>query len=149
MEVAKYLSVVFASMIKFFGGPLTGLALKITWFETAICSVVGMMITVALITFFGDYIQRFFTRLFQRGEPKKKKKFTRSNRLAVRVRRKFGLIGISFLTPILFSPIGGAILALAFRYHKRDILLNMLLSACVWGVIQSLFLYYAKDLFSK
>lgn len=146
MEVAKYLSVIFASMIKFFGGPLTGLALKITWIETAICSVIGMMITVALITFFGDSIQRFFTRIFQKGEPKKKKKFTRSNKLAVRVRRKFGLIGISFLTPILFSPIGGAILALAFRYHKRDIIVNMLVSACVWGVIQCLFLYYAKDI---
>ena len=145
MEVAKYLSVVFASMIKFFGGPLTGLALKITWFETAVCSVIGMMITVALITFFGDYIQKFLTKLFQRGEPKKKKKFTRSNRLAIRIRRRFGLIGISFLTPILFSPIGGAILALAFRYEKRAIMLNMLLSACVWGIIQSLFLYYAKD----
>lgn len=146
MEVAKYLSVIFASMIKFFGGPLTGLALKITWIETAICSVIGMMITVALITFFGDYIQRFFTRVFQKGEPKKKKKFTRSNKLAVRVRRRFGLLGISFLTPILFSPIGGAILALAFRYHKRDIIVNMLVSACVWGVIQCLFLYYAKDI---
>jgi len=147
MEVAKYLSVIFASMIKFFGGPLTGLALKITWIETAICSVIGMMITVALITFFGDYIQRFFTRVFQKGEPKKKKKFTRSNKLAVRVRRRFGLLGISFLTPILFSPIGGAILALAFRYHKRDIIVNMLVSACVWGVIQCLFVYYAKDIF--
>lgn len=146
MEVAKYLSVIFASMIKFFGGPLTGLALKITWIETAICSVIGMMITVALITFFGDYIQRFFTKVFQKGEPKKKKKFTRSNKLAVRVRRRFGLLGISFLTPILFSPIGGAILALAFRYHKRDIIVNMLVSACVWGVIQCLFLYYAKDI---
>lgn len=145
MEVAKYLSVIFASMIKFFGGPLTGLALKITWIETAVCSVIGMMITVALVTFFGDYIQRFFTRIFQRGEPKKKKKFTRSNRLAVRVRIRFGLMGISFLTPILFSPIGGAILALAFRYHKKDIMLNMLASACVWGVIQCLFVYYAKD----
>lgn len=145
MEVAKYLSVIFASMIKFFGGPLTGLALKITWIETAVCSVIGMMITVALVTFFGDYIQRFFTRIFQRGEPKKKKKFTRSNRLAVRVRIKFGLMGISFLTPILFSPIGGAILALAFRYHKKDIILNMLASACVWGIIQCLFVYYAKD----
>jgi uncharacterized membrane protein len=146
MEVAKYLSVIFASMIKFFGGPLTGLALKITWIETAVCSVIGMMITVALITFFGGYIQQLFTRIFQKGEPKKKKKFTRTNRLAIRIRRKFGLNGISFLTPILFSPIGGAVLALAFRYPKRNIMLSMLVSACGWGIIQSLFLYYAKAL---
>ncbi|WP_337043329.1 hypothetical protein [Emticicia sp. 17c] len=134
-------------MIKFLGGPLTGLALKITWIETAVCSVVGMMITVSLITYSGDYIQRSFTRIFQRKT--KKKVFTKSTRLAVRVRRKFGLIGISFLTPILFSPIGGAILALAFRYHKGAIMFNMLISACVWGIIQSLFLYYAKDYFFK
>ncbi len=146
MEVAKYLSVIFASMIKFFGGPITGVTLKITWIETAVCSVIGMMITVALVTFFGDYIQRVFTRIFQRGEPKKKKKFTRSNRMAIKIRRKFGLNGISFLTPILFSPIGGAILALAFRYEKKNIMLSMLVSACAWGIIQSLFVYYAKAL---
>lgn len=133
-------------MIKFFGGPITGVTLKITWIETAVCSVIGMMITVALVTFFGDYIQRFFTRIFQRGEPKKKKKFTRSNRMAIKIRRKFGLNGISFLTPILFSPVGGAILALAFRYEKKSIMLSMLVSACAWGVIQSLFVYYAKAL---
>jgi len=130
-------------MIKFIGGPLTGLSLDITWVETAICSVIGMMITVILVIFFGDYIRTLWGRFFK--SKNKKKIFSKSTRLAIRVRRKFGLVGISFLTPILFSPIGGAILALAFRYHKKEILLNMLLSACVWGVIQSLFFYYAKE----
>lgn len=146
MEVAKYISVILASMIKFFGGPITGLALKITWVETAICSVVGMMITVSLITFFGSQIGQLFSGIFQRKT--KRRVFTKSNRIAIRVRRKFGLIGISFLTPILFSPILGAILAIAFRYQKKEILLNMLISACVWGVIQSLFLYYARHIFT-
>lgn len=147
MEVAKYISVILASMIKFFGGPITGWALKITWIETAICSVIGMMVTVTLVTFFGNYIGQFFSNIFRRKT--KKKVFTKSNRLAIKVRRRFGLIGISFLTPILFSPILGAILAIAFRYQKKEIILNMLLSACVWGIIQSLFLYYLRDIFTN
>ena len=58
MNFAKYISVIAISMIKFAGGPLTGLALRLGWVETAICSVIGMMITVSLIVFLGEFIQK-------------------------------------------------------------------------------------------
>jgi predicted tellurium resistance membrane protein TerC len=62
MNFAKYLSVIAISMLKFAGGPLTGLAIKLSWIETAICSVVGMMITVSLIVFSGDFIRNIFRK---------------------------------------------------------------------------------------
>lgn len=144
MDFAKYFSVIAISMLKFAGGPLTGLALKLGWIETAICSVIGMMTTVALIVFSGDFIQKTWTRLFPKKE--KPKKFTKINRLAIKTRRKFGLIGIAWLTPILFTPIGGAAIAMAFRYEKREILIQMLISAMAWAIIQTLFFYFLKDL---
>lgn len=49
MNFAKYISVIAISMLKFMGGPLTGLTLNLSWIETAICSVIGMMITVVLV----------------------------------------------------------------------------------------------------
>ena len=144
MNFAKYISVIAISMLKFAGGPLTGLALKLAWVETAICSVVGMMITVVLIVFSSDFIQNLWIRFFPKKE--KAKKFTKLNRLAIKTRRKFGLVGIALLTPIFFTPIGGAALAMAFRYERRAIILQMLISAVVWAIVQTLFFYFLKDL---
>jgi hypothetical protein len=144
MNFAKYISVIAISMLKFAGGPLTGLALKLGWIETAICSAIGMMITVTLIVFSSDFIQKMWARVSPKKE--KAKKFTKMNRLAIKTRRKFGLIGIAFLTPLLFTPVGGAVLATAFRYEKREIIIQMLISAVVWAIIQTLFFFFLKDL---
>lgn len=142
MNFAKYLSVIAVSMLKFAGGPLTGLAIKLSWIETAICSVVGMMLTVSLIVFSGDFIRK----IFRKDKPKK---FTKMTRFGVKIRRKFGLIGIAFLTPILFTPPVGAALSIAFRYDKKEILVQMLISAVAWALAQTLFFYFVKDLIFK
>ena len=142
MNFAKYISVIAISMLKFAGGPLTGLALKLTWVEAAVCSVVGMMLTVTLVTFSGDFLRRFF----QKTKPKR---FTKMTRFGVKIRQKFGLSGIALLTPILFTPPIGAALSVAFRYDKRAIILQMLISAMAWAVVQCLFFYFVKDLIFK
>ena len=139
MNFAKYLSVIAISMLKFAGGPLTGLAIKLSWIETAICSVVGMMITVFLIVFSGDFIRNRFYK-------DKPKKFTKMTRYGVKIRQKFGLAGIAFLTPLLFTPPVGAALSMAFRYDKKAILLQMFISAVAWAIVQTLFFFYVKDL---
>jgi len=41
--IAKYISVILASTIKFIGGPLAGLALQLSWYETASCTIIGMI----------------------------------------------------------------------------------------------------------
>ncbi|WP_353722658.1 hypothetical protein [Dyadobacter sp. 676] len=62
------------------------------------------------------------------------KKFTKTNRIAVNIWRKFGIVGIAFLTPPLFTPLFGPILAVAFRVPKASIFLWMSASALVWGL---------------
>lgn len=143
MNWAGYFATITASMIKFVAGPLVGLATKLHWVETTICTIIGMMLTVIVLMFFGVFIGKFFK------SNKPKKKFTKTNRLAVKVRSKFGLIGVAGLTPLLFTPIGGTVLALAFRYPKGQILSHMFVSASVWAVVQTLFFYFVKDLIIK
>ncbi len=131
-------------MLKFMFGPITGLSLQLGWVETAICTVIGMMLMIILVVFASAFLQKLSSRFFPRKE--KPKKFTKMTRLAIKIRRKFGLIGIAFLTPIIFTPPIGAVLATAFRYPKQAILLNMLISAVAWAIVQSLFFFYVKDL---
>lgn len=126
----KYLSVAAASTLKFFGGPITGVILKLTWIETALCSVAGMMFSVFLLTFVGKGIQSLVKK-YRKSAPKK---FSRTNRIAVNIWKKFGIIGIAFLTPPLFTPIFGPILAVAFKVPRASIFLWMFVSATVWGL---------------
>ncbi len=140
MNLTGYFATITASMLKFLGGPLVGLGLKLHWVETAICTIIGMMITVSLVMFLGEVISKFFK------SKKPQKRFTKTRRFAVKIRRRFGLIGIAALTPLIFSPAGGAVLAMAFKYSKTAIFINMLVSAVVWAVLQCLFFYFAWDL---
>ncbi|NIJ56077.1 hypothetical protein [Dyadobacter arcticus] len=126
----KYFSVALASTLKFFGGPIAGVILKLTWIETAICSAIGMMFTVLLLTYIGGGIQA----LIKKHRKSKPKKFTRTNRIAVNIWRRFGIIGIAFLTPPLFTPIFGPILAIAFKVPRASIFLWMSISAIIWGL---------------
>ncbi|MCF0043498.1 hypothetical protein [Dyadobacter fanqingshengii] len=126
----KYLSVALASTLKFFGGPIAGVVLKLTWIETAICSAIGMMFSVLILTYVGGAIQGFIKK--RRKTPPKK--FSRTNRIAVNIWKRFGIIGIAFLTPPLFTPLFGPILAVAFKVPRPAIFLWMSISAIVWGL---------------
>ncbi len=142
MPFAKYLSVIITSAIKFVGGPLSGAALGLTWFETAACTTVGMMLSVVAVTYAGAVLQA----LLQRYRPGPAKRFTRRTRLAVRVWQRSGLLGIALLTPILLTPIGGTALAVSFRVSRGLLLLYMLGSAIGWSIVQTLVLYQIPGL---
>lgn len=137
MVYARYVSVILASTLKFLGGPLTGLALGLHWLETALCSTLGMMISVVLVTYAGAAIRALIARF----RPQKPKLFTKRTRLAVRIWKRFGMAGIAFLTPLILTPIGGTALAVSFGVHRGQLLLYMLLSGLGWAAVQTLVLY--------
>ncbi|WP_025764031.1 hypothetical protein [Dyadobacter tibetensis] len=128
-EIVKYLSVAFASALKFFGGPITGVVLELNWIETALASATGMMAMVFFLTYVGKWVQKKINAY--RKTPSKR--FTKSNRMAVRIWKKFGIIGIAFLTPPLFTPIFGPLLAVGFKVPRNSIFIWMAISAIIWG----------------
>lgn len=141
MQVAKYISVLLASTLKFVGGPLAGLALGLSWTETAICTILGMMLSVTLVVFAGAVLEQVSAR-FRRGPAKR---FSRKTRLAVKIWQRAGMAGIAFLTPILLTPIGGTALAVSFRVNRVKLIGYMLVSAVVWAVVQTLLVYQLKN----
>lgn len=144
MNYAKYISVALASMLKFIGGPLAGLALKLTWLETALCTLGGMMASVLLVVFAGTALNR----LLQRYRKTKPRLFTKRTRLAVRIWQRAGLAGIALLTPLLLTPIGGTALAVSFRVPIVRIVLAMLASGSFWGIVLTYLTYQVPELFN-
>lgn len=142
MPIGTYISVVLASMLKFVGGPIAGVALGLPWPLTLLFTVTGMMLSVLIVIFAGRALERVSQR-YQRQRPKL---FTRRTRLAIRVWKRSGLFGIALLTPLLLTPIGGAALAVSFRAGALPILLYMLVSALFWGLVFTLALYQIPGL---
>ena len=134
---AEYLSVIGAAIFKFFAGPLTGFALGLHWLETALCSALGMMIAVVVTTYTGELIRRIMSR-YRTTPPRR---FSRLSRLAVKAWQRFGMMGIAILTPLLFTPIGGTVIAVAFRVPRPIIFGWMLLSALFLGGLLSYLTY--------
>lgn len=140
--IAKYFSVYFLSMLKFIAGPLTGFATGINFFETCIFTVLGMMTSVFLFSYFGKLLREKILKRFFIN----KKRFTRKNRQFVSIWKSYGMFGISFLTPVLFSPIGGTVLitSLGGMSHKRKLFGYMFFSACFWSVIYTTIIHQFK-----
>lgn len=143
MPWAKYISVVLASMVKFVAGPVTGIALGLKWWETALCTVVGMMLSVVVFLFLGTAIQHLISRYRKQKPPL----FSKRTRLAVRVWKKSGMTGIAFLTPLLFTPIGGTLIAVSFKVPRLTIITQMLFWGVILGVVITLVVYEFRSFF--
>lgn len=118
-------------MIKFFGGPIAGFLTGVPIQKTIFLSAGGMMMAVILTTIFAKAINKF---LESRAKTKKQI-FTKRARFSVKIWQKLGLFGIALLTPVLFTPIGGTLMALSFRANVFKMIGYMLISAIFWGFI--------------
>ena len=95
-----YVTIYLLCMFKIIFGPTMGYAAGLHPLETVGLTVAGMMTTVIIFSYLGEKIkEKFLSKYF-----KPKKIFTKRNRRFVKIWRKYGEIGIAFLTPILLSP---------------------------------------------
>ena len=146
-EILKLITVILFSAIKFF------VALPYSY-------AIGMSFTQAVLTtcigglggfFFFYYISGFLIDfLRERGFLKKKKKkrkkgkkiFSRKNKMIVKTKHTYGLIGILVLTPIILSlPVGAFLLRKYYKTNKWAIPL-MCLSIILCSFITLSLLYF-------
>ncbi len=144
-EVLRIVPVFLASMAKFFLGPLAGYAGGLPIFTTMIITVAGMMTTIFLFAYLGEWLHKKFPHWFK----KKEKKLEAPDSRMTRIWKKYGLKGIAFLTPVLLSPIGGGIFAVASGSPKGKIILYMFISALFWVGPQTYLVYYGFDALKK
>lgn len=117
-------------MVKFVAAPVAGIAAGLSVPLIWGLSVAGMMTTVVLVSGVGKV---WALHLRRKRQQKGKPLFSRKSRRIVGIFRRFGMGGIAFLTPILFSPIGGTVIATQLHVPRWRILLHMLWSAVLWG----------------
>ncbi len=142
MPFGKYFTVIALTALKFFNGPIAGIVMDLTWYETAVCSIIGMMLMVTLMSFLGRQVQVWISN-YRKTKPKL---FSKRSRFAVKIWLKLGIWGIACFTPLFFTPIGGTLLALSFKVPIPKILFSMLVFAVFWGVILTFAMFQVSEL---
>lgn len=140
-EVLTIIAIYLSTTLKIIFGPVMGYAAGLPPLVTVIITVAGMMTTVVVFTFLGEQLRKKIARRFF----KKKKKFTPRNRRFVKIWRKYGELGVSFLTPILLSPPGGSILVMALGGSRRKTIAYMFLWGVFWVTLITYTFYYSGD----
>ena len=71
------------------------------------------------------------------------KVFTKRNRFIIKVKKRFGLYGIAFLSPVLLSQPLGAFLAERFFKDKKKVIFAMSIAVMFWSLaLYFLFLFF-------
>lgn len=126
-----FLGIYFLCLFKFIAGPLLGYAAGFGLWEIVAVTVSGMMTSVVLFSFLGEWFKKNWVLITR----KKSKKFSKKTRSIIKVWHKFGVWGIAFLTPVILTPIGGTVVLTSFGIDKKTILITMLISSLFWAIL--------------
>lgn len=144
-SLLEILSVFLMSTVKFvFGGVPLALGLGFSFFQAVTVTSLGGFVGVTVFVYTSDKLIAYLKKrkiLKQLENPTqiRKKSFTRTNKIIIIVKQRFGLLGISLLTPLLLSIPIGCFLAVRYFNDKQRILFYMFGSILFWSVSISSF----------
>ena len=143
----EIIGVFFASAVKLgIAGVPSAILLGFNFLEAfVVCSVGGIFGTI-VYTYLIDVIMKGVSYLMNKISPNRnanKKRFTKSNRIIITVKKKFGIIGVCAISPLFLSIPLGVFLCLKFFGNKKMIMMWMSVFVMFWTIL----LYFALDYF--
>lgn len=141
----KALEVALIASVKFLFAPFEAERQGFTLIQAFIITTLGAMGGILAFTFVGHgimvawrkltgSIRSFFLRKRNR-KPAPRRKFTGTTRFIARVRQRFGLAGIAFVTPCIISIPVGTLVATGLYRNKPKILAYMFVSLLFWSLL--------------
>lgn len=148
--ILQYLSVVALSSLKVLPGLALALVYQMNALEIFVTLSVGGILGVFIFTFLGEQIRNWAKqrRLKRRGDNPKPLKIRKARKI-LRIWHKWGLVGVAVLTPPMISPPFGAIISVAFRAKRSQIILYLCISVVVWAAVFALLGDQILDLLGK
>ena len=134
VSILQFIGVFLLASTKFLYSPAAAYASDYSFIQTLLTTCLGGFFGVILFFKTGTIIMRWWNARFH-PKKKEKKKFTKKNRAFITFRSKYGLYGLSLLTPCIISiPIG---CLLAGKYYESEKLLYPLMFASVvfWSIV--------------
>lgn len=152
-EIAKFISAALACTISLskIGIPTVIFIYKSNYIMALASSCTGAVFGTVVFTYLFAGILKWWDRIkegmFSSKHPKKI--FTKFNRRVIRIKHRFGLIGIAILTPIFLSIPIGAFLAERFYKDKKKVILYLGVSSVAWCFILYFTFLFFYDTFKS
>lgn len=117
------------------------------FFESLLITTMGGLLGVLMFGLLGKLIGQYWERAvgfivgLVRGKKTEKvhakpKVFNRTNRFIVFVKKRFGLVGVAFVTPCMISiPIGTIVAFSLYKNQPKKVWLALTVSLVLWSVI--------------
>jgi membrane protein YqaA with SNARE-associated domain len=142
-EWGHIISVFIASTLKLgiVGLPMAA-AFKFSFLKTLLVCGTGGVTGSFVFGYLSEEIIILWNRLMKKLYPnrKKAKVFTRTNRLVVRTKKYFGIMGIAFISPLFLSIPFGSFVAIQLFRDRHKTVLYISISSIMWTVI--LYFFY-------
>jgi len=154
--VVQIILTILSSGVKFaMTFPVVVMQFKFTFLETILWTNVGGILGIYFFAFLSEKLIAWWNRTFRkkRSPPgyrnRDKKIFTRRNRRIIRIKQRYGLLGIAVTTPLLLSIPLGTFLVVRY-YRTRKIKFTYLIASnMVWSVIYTIFYMFWDGLLFK
>lgn len=114
-----------------------------SFFKVLTVTISGGMFGTIVFIFVSEALIRSFKKVkrkFDINKVKQKRNFTFTNKLIIRVKHKFGLLGLAILTPSILSIPLGVFLGVRYYKDRNKIMLYMFVSIVAWAVV--LYFFY-------
>jgi hypothetical protein len=134
-EFLKILSVFVTCSLAFkVGYPTALMVFNFDFFKVVLVTCAGGIAGNILFTYLSAAILKAIHKFrVKRNLIHKHKIFTKFNRRVIRIKNRFGLAGIAFITPMFLSTPVGAFLAERFYRDKKKIILYLSVSTILWA----------------
>ena len=146
LKTLSHIALVFVlSSVKFgLVGVPTAVFAHWSFMKVMVVTISGGMTGVFFFTYVSEIILASYKKLIPKtgsGAIKAKRKFTFTNKAIVQVKRKMGLNGLAFITPLVISiPLG---VFLAVRYYKdRMKIWRAMVISIICGAVVLFFIYH-------
>jgi len=140
-KILQILLVLILSATKFLTAPITSLNIGFGYLETLLITAAGGVAGVFFFYYLSSAIMMLVARISNRFRKsrttEKKRVFTWKNKLIVKVKREYGLIGLAALTPTVLSIPVGTFIAARYFPDRKKVLTYLSASVVVWSVIIS------------
>ncbi|MFH1000674.1 MAG: hypothetical protein V1783_07510 [Bacteroidota bacterium] len=130
--------------------PVAVYVFKMTFFQTIFYTNIGGLLGIIASAILSKGLIKIYISFWPdklKRKIKNGKKFSRRNRLLVNLKKKYGLLGIAFLTPVLLSiPLGTFLVAKYYGQSKKSYG-YLLFSQLIWSFVYTVFYFEIKTLF--
>jgi len=138
----KELTIIFFCTWKFAATfPVAIYVMKMSFTETLIYTNIGGILGAYLFLNFSGFLISIWNKYFHR---KKKIIFTPAARRFIKIKNKYGLLGIIILSPAILSIPVGAFLAAKYYGVRPKVLAGLIAGQFFWSVIFTLFYTQVK-----